>query len=89
MSNPPAPIESLRTNVFRKLRLAPHAPSPGWHTFSLLLLLSSILQDGRQHFQRKTSLIFSDGGHHFRTQLDMTDVYMSELLCLTSCPALM
>ena len=34
----PAPIKSLRTSLPGELRLAPHAPLPGWH---LLLLLFS------------------------------------------------
>ena len=34
-----APIKSLRTSLPGELRLAPHAPSPGWHALYLLLLL--------------------------------------------------
>ena len=36
----PTPINSLRTSLPGELRLAPHAPSPGWHASLLLLLLS-------------------------------------------------
>ena len=35
----PAPINSLRTSLPGKLRLAPHALSPGWHVLLLLLKL--------------------------------------------------
>ena len=35
----PVPIESLRTSLPGELRLAPHAPSPGWHSFQLSLSL--------------------------------------------------
>ena len=39
-----APIKSLRTSLPGELRLAPHAPSPGWHALLLLLLLSTTKQ---------------------------------------------
>ena len=29
-----APVKSLRTSLPGELRLAPHAPSPGWHAFN-------------------------------------------------------
>ena len=46
----PVPIKSLRTSLPGELRLAPRAPSPGWHAsllLSLLILLCLIPQPSR------------------------------------------
>ena len=38
----PAPIKSLSTSLPGERRLAPHAPSPGWHPLSLLIIIKSL-----------------------------------------------
>ena len=42
------PIKSLRTSLPGELRLAPHAPSPGWKAFLLLLLLTLYVHAARR-----------------------------------------
>ena len=39
-----APVKSRRTSLPGEVRLAPHAPSPGWHALLLLLLLLTTKQ---------------------------------------------
>ena len=49
-----APINLLSTGLRVKLRLAPHAPSPSWHAFQLLSVLTCVLHDQQDDRVYKT-----------------------------------
>ena len=37
----PAPVKFLKTSLPGELRLAPHTPSPGWHAFVIIAIITN------------------------------------------------